>query len=290
MIIFNHNLIFQDEPELADDTFKSSVEMILIVEDSALSLCESFSRQSDWNDMSGRKGRYHSTLPFDQADQDFSWGLEIEEVVSLLWDAKAGTICYRKGEAYSPERLRFWVFHTFFPLVLELSRCCHILHVGAVEIKEKPVLFSAFSYGGKSTLTDYFIRQGHTLLSDDSLAIEKHGDSYIVNSSYPFHRPYRELETLGYYVSNFSTTPKPLHTIFVLEKADPEAEIVISELSGIEKFKAFHYSSFIDWSFLRKDHFHFFSEMVKHISIYKIMVPWDMERLPEVHKKIVEHV
>jgi len=118
---------------------------------------------------------------------------------------------------------------------------------------------------------------------------EKQEDLYIVSASYPFHRPYRELETLGEQVSHFSTTPKPLHTIFLLEQSDPDAEIVITELSGIEKFKAFHYSSFIDWSFLKEDHFHFFSEMSKHISIHKITVPWDMERISEVHQQIVEH-
>jgi len=195
----------------------------------------------------------------------------------------------RKGEHYTPERLQFWIFHTFFPIVLELEHTYRILHVGAVEVEGKPVLFSAFSFGGKSTLTDYFIKKGHTMLSDDSVAIDKQGDVYYVIASYPFHRPYREVETLGDPVTNFATERKPLHAVYLLEKGDADASVEISEVKGIEKFKAFHYSSFIDFSYMKQERFDFFTEMAKHIPVYKIIVPWDLKRLNEVYEKIVLH-
>ena len=130
--------------------------------------------------------------------------------------------------------------------------------MGSVEIGGKPVVFSAFSFGGKSTMTDYFLQKGHTMLSDDSLAIDKRGNEYYAIASYPFHRPYREFETLGYPVENFATEPKPLHAVYLLEKSEPDAAVEIIELKGIEKFKAFHYSSFIDFSFMKKERFDFF--------------------------------
>ena len=63
----------------------------------------------------------------------------------------------------------------------------------------------------------------------------------------------------------------------------------IVELKGIEKFKAFHYSTFIDFDFMKKERFIFFTEMAKHVPVYRINVPWDLERLDEVYDAIVEH-
>lgn len=289
MIIFNHNLLFLDEPGLGGGKLKSELETISVMEEPALLLFQSFVLRSGWVDLSGQKARYYSILPFKEADKNFSWALEIKGVVSLVWDAKERKIIYRKGEAYHPERLRFWVFHTFLPLVLELERSCHILHVGSVEIEGKPVLFSAFSYGGKSTMTDYFIRHGHTLLSDDSLAIEKRDDAYYAIPSYPFHRPFRKLETLGYPVADFATEPKPLHAVFLLKESEPDTAVTIEELRGIEKFKAFHYSTLINFDFMKKERFAFFAELSKSVPVYRVTVPWDMERLDEVYKKIVDY-
>jgi hypothetical protein len=96
------------------------------------------------------------------------------------------------------------------------------------------------------------------------------------------------LETLGYPVEHFATESKPLHAVYLLEKSEPDAKVEIIELKGIEKFKAFHYSSFIDFSFMKKERFDFFSQMAKHVPVYQVKVPWDLERLDEVYKKIVE--
>jgi len=208
----------------------------------------------------------------------------------LIWDAEHRNILYIKQKDYMPKRLYFWVLHTFFPLVLELERTYHLLHVGSVEVVGKAVLFSAFSYGGKSTLTDYFMQNGHAMLTDDSIAIERHGDTYFAISSYPFHRPYRETETLGYRVENFVTDPKPLHTVYLLEKSAPDAAVEITELKGIEKFKAFHYSSFIDFAFMKQERFAFFTEMAKYVAVYKITIPWDMERLDDVYHTIIDRI
>jgi hypothetical protein len=292
MVVFQRNLVFSDEPEFhTDDNQKdATMETLHILENSALESLKNISFKSGWVLMSGQEVRYHSSIPFYKAVPPFSWALEIKDILTLIWSADEKEIRYIKHFDYTPERLRFWVLHTFLPLVLELERTYRILHVGSVEIAGKPVAFSAHSYGGKSTLTDYFLKQGHTLLSDDSLGIEKRDDGYYAISSYPFHRPFREMETLGYYTENFNTEPKPLHAVYVLEKAEPDADIQIVELKGIEKFKAFHYSNFIDFDFMKKERFEFFTEMAKHVPVYKIIVPWDMERLDEVYQVIVNAV
>ena len=294
-MIFGHRFDFQSEPVLqkefnsfpSNPSYYSENKIIEVVESSNTSLLKEFPLKTDWVDMSGQKARYYSMHSFEEADEEFAWALEIRDVVTLIWNASDKKIIYNKGENYTPKRLQFWIFHTFFPIVLELEHIYHILHVGSVEIKGKPVLFSAFSFGGKSTLTDYFIQKGHMMLSDDSMAIDKRGERYYAVASYPFHRPYREPETLGHPVKKFATIPKPLHAVYLLEKSEPDAMVEIKPLKGIEKFKAFHYSSFIDFSFLKKERFDFFTEMAKHIHVYQVKVPWDLKRLDEVYRKIV---
>ncbi len=289
MIIFGHNFLFLDELMFQNTVSENELETIWIVEHLDSRLEQRFKLKTTWFSAGGQEVRYLSHVPFYQADKDFSWSFEIKDVVILIWDAESRKIIYIKGKNYTPERLRFWIFHTFFPIVLELERTYRILHVGSVEIEGRPVLFSAFSFGGKSTLTDYFIQQGHTMLSDDSLGIEKKGEEYYAIASYPFHRPYRELEVLGYPVKNFSTGPKPIHAVYLLEKSEPDAIIEIIEVKGIEKFKAFHFSSFINFDFMKQEWFEFFTEMAKHVPVYKVNVPWNLERLDEVYEAIVKN-
>lgn len=218
-----------------------------------------------------------------------SWALEIKDTMILVWDAKQRNILYVRKQAYTFQRLQFWVLHTFIPLILELERSYHLLHAGAVEIAGKAVLFSAFSYGGKSTLTDFFMQNGHAMLTDDSIAIEKRRDGYYATSSYPFHRPFRKIETLGYFVENFVTDPKPVGAVYLLEKSAPDAPVGVTEIKGIEKFKALHFSSFIDFAFMKQERFCFFTEMTKRVGVYKITVPWDTARLPEVYETVMVH-
>lgn len=293
-MIFGHKFDFKDEHELSDEyasesSFYTQNSPIDVIHASTFSLNQVFSETSDWILMSGQETRYWSKVPFHQADIDFTWALEIKDVVTLIWDASDKKIFYTKGKHYTPKRLQFWVFHTFFPIVLEMEHIYRILHVGSVEIEGKAILFSAFSFGGKSTMTDYFIKKGHTMLSDDSVAIDKRGDKYYAIASYPFHRPYRESEVLGYPVRNFAIEPKPLHALYLLDKSEPDAEVEIVELKGIEKFKAFHYTPFLDFSFMKKERFDFFTEMAKHVSVYQVSIPWNLERLDEVYEAIVSN-
>lgn len=291
-MIFGHYFDFQSDPSVFKHVLfpipMDSINTIQVIEEAEFPCTDIFQQTKEWFSASGQNVRYHvSTSSTEKMNEKYSWAFEIKDVVTLIWDASDKKIIYIKGENYTPERLRFWVFHTFFPIVLEMEHIYRILHVGSVEIDGKPVLFSAFSFGGKSTMTDYFLQQGHPLFSDDSLGIDKREDGYYAVPSYPFHRPYRELETLGYPVENFATEPKPLHAVYLLEKSEPDVIVEIIELKGIEKFKAFHYSTFINFDFMKKERFEFFAEMSKHIPVYKVTVPWNLDRLDELYKAIV---
>ncbi len=286
-MIYHYHIDFKDETTLQTTPQKEIRGIVPIIEDRQMDLARIFPVASDWRPMGGTVARYHSHIPFSQEHSDRSWGLEVKDILSLLYSSEGDTIYYRKDKAYRPDRLRFWVYHTFFPISLERRGIYHILHVGSVEVAGRPILFSAPSFGGKSTMTDYFIRRGHTMLSDDALGIEQRGEEYYAIASYPFHRPYREPEVLGYPVENFATEAKPLHTVYILNKSDETDEIAIREIKGIEKFKAFHFSSFVTFNYMKEERFKFFTQMATKIPMVEVTYPHDLSRLPEVYEAII---
>lgn len=287
-MIYQYHLDFKDEKVLQSTPDINVRGVIPVVENDSMNISVICPVVSPWMDASGVEIRYLSPLTFSKEKHDISWGMEIKNIVTLYWSKETNEIFYLKGRNYRPDRLRFWLYHTFFPIVLELRGIYHILHVGSVEINGKPVLFSAPSFGGKSTMTDYFIQQGHTMLCDDALGIEKVGSKYCAVASYPFHRPYRKVEDLGYPVTNFSTQSKELHAVFILNKSETVDQVDIREIKGIEKFKAFHYSAFVMFDFFKEERFAFFTDMAKKVSMHEVTYPHSLDRLPEVYEKIIQ--
>ena len=244
---------------------------------------------TDWLYMSGQKARYSAQREFSGCLAGCRWGLEVKDVAAFSWVNGEYRIEYQPLANFSPERLRFWVLHTLLPIVFTLQRDFEFLHVGAVEINDKPVLFAAESSGGKSTLTDYFIGRGHKMLADDSLGIYQQDGGFYAVPSYPFHRPYRQLEVLGNPVSDMATQARPVHSLYSLEKAGADTEVQIRQLGGVERFSAFHFSSFMNFDFFKQRRFDFFAEMAKVTPAFVVTVPWSLERLGDVYEVLVGH-
>jgi len=285
-MVHGHLFNFLDEPELQRKFVSVSENMIDVKEHTDPALLDGYNTVLPWVSLSGQQGRYFAKSSFEKADQNFSWGLEIKDQLTLVWKPKTRSILYIKQKNFSPKKLRFWIFHTFFPMVMELNRTYHFLHIGAVKLQGRTFFFSAPSFGGKSTLTDYCIQQGATLISDDALAIEKKGENYYAIPAYPYHRPYREPETLGYPVEKFAKDAQSIDAVFLLQKATPDTKVIIEEVKGIEKFKAFHQSIFIEFPFRKQERFAFFGQMAQSVPVYTITIPWDIERLDEVYQAI----
>jgi hypothetical protein len=284
-MIFSHCIDFVEQPSL---NHPCRTDKVIRVVPSTL---PHFELRTAYQPHSAREVCYYSHEPFlETKGYQVEWAMEIKDVVTLAWFPKSQEIRYGKGKDFSPERLRFWVYHTFLPLLFEMERLYHVLHVGAVEVKGKAALFMAPSFGGKSTLTDHFLKAGYRLLADDTVAIEEHCGKYRAIASWPFHRPFREPETLGYETSHFVTEPLPIGGIFLLEKSDPHAMVKVEAVKGIEKFKALHQGSFIPIDFLKERTFAFKTGLARHVDLYRITVPWEKNRLGEVEKKIVSTV
>lgn len=289
MIAFDFNIHFKDETSLDDGLYDSNKKDFMIVKSSDLSAFQQLTVGSEYMPMSGRQARYASEKPFSLCQEGCSWGVEVKDVASFIWRCGEHSIAYIPQQLLAPELLQFWILHTILPMALALEKTYEILHVGAVEVNGEPILFSAESFGGKSTMTDYFLKQGHTLLSDDTLGVYKKNGDYVAVASYPFHRPYRKAESLGDKVVNVSTHPKPIKAIFLLEKSEARADVAIEELKGIEKYKAFHFSTFINFDFLQQHRFQLLGEMANTLPVYKVSVPWDITRIDEVYHSIITY-
>ncbi|PLY04743.1 MAG: hypothetical protein C0625_15855 [Arcobacter sp.] len=214
----------------------------------------------------------------------------VNEVLSFSCELGSSTIFLYRDKKATDSLIYYWLYHTFFPILLTFENRYYFLHAGAVEIDFKPVLFVANSFGGKSTLTDFFMKKGHAMISDDKVASYEKDEQIFSVPSYPYHRPYRKMEDLGLFVENFVTESKVINCIFNLEKSDPNSDIIISEIFGIEKFKVLRYSTDIDLPIHRELRFKALANIANKVQIYNITIPWDLDRLKEVYQTIIKFI
>ena len=138
-------------------------------------------------------------------------------------------------------------------------------------------------------MIDFFMKEGHTVISDDKVATYEKEGQFFALPSHPHHRPYRKMEDLGVYIENFATQAKPVHAVYELEKAEADAKITIAELTGIEKFISLRQASEFNLSFQKTKRFEFLMKMAKSVPVFKVKVPWDLERMGEVYRSVVQH-
>lgn len=237
----------------------------------------------------GRNVYLYSDRVVDGSETGQPWCYEVKDVVRFYWVGGERTIYYKLDEKGDADLLSFWFIHLLLPLFFTLEDMYDFLHAGAVEVAGKPILFIAPSMGGKSTMTDYFIKRGHTLVSDDKVATFIDDGKFMAVGSHPYHRPYRKFEELGYRVENFTTGFKPIHAFYGLQRIDNDAKITIKEIKGLKKFDMLLPNYLYMFSYLKPQRLQYLSKMLNGIRVFRVQVPWDMERLDEVHDVICKH-
>lgn len=231
-----------------------------------------------------------SDKPFEKVEKGQLISFIVKDVVTFSSKINSKRILYYKDKKATDELVKYWLYHTFSPILFTFENIYYILHAGAVEIENTPVLFVADSFGGKSTLTDFFINKGHTMISDDKVATFEKDDKIYSVPSYPYHRPYRKVEDLGIYVENFAKENKPINSIFNLVKSEANSKIKISKISGIEKFKVLRHATDIDLPINQKSKFERVTQIANKTDIYNITIPWDLDRLDEVYQAIINFI
>jgi len=217
------------------------------------------------------------------------WCLEVKGVVSFTWVGGEPTIDYHLHQEGTQALLVFWFVHIFLPLHLTLERGYDFIHSAAVEIAGQPVLFIAPSTGGKSTLGDYFLKQGHAMLSDDKVATFLYEDEFWAVPSHPHHRPFREFEVLGHPVENFAASARPIHAFYLLEVGEPDSAITISEVEGFRKFEQLLPNYLFGFRFLQQQRMRWLAGLADQSRVFRVQRPWNLERMQEVYEAICAH-
>ncbi len=289
MIAYNHYIKFVPELEDTKKVEGTYSNIITVQENTTFNLENKLLYELTFFNNQGRDLSLYTDREFARTTKDQLWSFEVKDVVTFFWHSGTLTLEYIKHDNFTKKLLEYWCLHIVLPIFFTVEETYDFLHAGAVEVDSKPILFIAESFGGKSTMTDFFMKQGHTMISDDKVATYEKNEEIFSISSHPHHRPYRNMEDLGYIVENFALVPKPIYAIYELEKVDENDEVKIIELQGIEKFKSLRYASEMNLFFLKPKRFEFLMQMANMLSVYKVTVPWNLERLIDVHDQIIQH-
>lgn len=244
-------------------------------------LCKLFSTISH-----GRNLTLSSDREFAPGEPDQPWCFEVDKVVQFFWKGSHKKIEYHMQSEGTDQLLSFWIIHIFLPLYFTIERRYEFLHASAVEIHGHSILFTAPSTGGKSTMTDFFLKHGSVLISDDKVATYMQAGCFFAVPSHPNHRPYRSFEDLGIRVSSFSGQPRPIDAVYCLKRAGPDENVTIIEIKGHQKFARLLPNYLFDFEFTRALRLNYLAEMMSAVPVYLVEVPWKIERLAEVHDAI----
>lgn len=218
------------------------------------------------------------------------WMVDVLGVVSFTWYGGDNRIFYHCENQVELALVAFWFVHVFLPLYLTLERSYDFIHSAAVEVDGSPLLFAAPSTGGKSTLADYFLQQGHALLSDDKVATFFHKGRYWALPSHPHHRPWREVEVIGTPVDNFFSKPAPLQSFYLLEADDAESDVEIVEVHGFRKFESLLPNFLFDFGYLRDQRMRSLAQLADQSRVFRLRRPWDIGRMGEVYESVCAQV
>ncbi|QOR62254.1 hypothetical protein ACM66Z_01915 [Sulfurovum sp. ST-21] len=289
MIAYNHYIEFIPALESGKKIEGAFVDVVRVKASPLDKLPEVFRFHISFYSNQGRELKLLSDREFAPAVQNQRWAFDVKDVVTFVWYSGTLEVEYISHENFTEELLEYWCMHLMLPLFFTIEETYDFLHAGAVEVEEKSILFMANSFGGKSTLTDFFLKKGHTLISDDKVGIFKKQEGFLLVPSHPHHRPYRERETLGCFFANTLTGVKTIDIIYDLERTAADAPIEIIELNGVDKFRSLRFGSEINLYFLKEKRFMFLAHMAQYVSVFKIKIPWDMNRLSEVYETICLH-
>jgi len=289
LIAYNHYIKFI--PELKNDKKVEGPfsDVVTVQESTFKDLGDKLKYELTFFNNQGRDLTLYTDREFSRTKKGQIWAFEVKDVVTFFWYSGTLKLEYIKHDNFMEELLEYWCLHIVLPIFFTVEETYDFLHAGAVEVYGKPILFVAESFGGKSTITDFFMKQGHIAVSDDKVAIYENYGQFLAVPSHPHHRPYRKMEDLGVFIEHFALKPKPIHAIYELEKADANVEIKIVELKGVEKFKSLRYASEMNIFFLKARRFEYLVQMAKKVPVFKITVPWNKNRLDEVYSAIHEH-
>ncbi|MFW5973083.1 MAG: hypothetical protein ACOCTG_03750 [Bacteroidota bacterium] len=191
------------------------------------------------------------------------------------------------------------------------------LHSAAVVVEGEALGFLATNKGGKTSLAASFVLAGHSLLSDDILAVHPTSNGISVAAGYPQMRVWPDQAThfMGSYETlpivhpdydkrripigddgfgSFEPASVPVRALMIPQRreADTGHEIAISKLSAGEAMKTLLANGFIPGIAERLSMQHrripVLSQLVLSAPMYEVSYPSGFETLPRVREAILE--
>jgi len=217
------------------------------------------------------------------------WCYEVEGVCRFFWKGKENSIYYDFIGEENTSLLSFWFIHLMLPFFFAIEEKYEMFHGGSVMVDGCAIMFCAPSMGGKSTMTDYFLKQGHPLISDDKIPLWIEQEHFMLTGSHPYHRPYRKFEELGYLVSSFVNSAVSLQAMYILERSEASSSVIIEEVRGFNKFQEILPHYLFPFPFQQKKRMVYLAKLVDNIRVFKVFRPWDIDRIDEVYSAIKAH-
>ncbi len=219
--------------------------------------------------------------------------IRIGAFASFVIDTVSGRITCDCLDIVPDPLLRYWIVQQVLPMFLLWSGKAEFLHGMAVSSRINSGECAGFlgdSHAGKSTLLNHFLAAGHTLISDDHLALSRENYSDVLPAT-PYYRPYRAGEDLGHVAERFSPAPAPLQRLYLLEPTFAYAPVEAHAVQGMKAMEALlphiqynlHNPNLPQLFPLVAERFTGLNRLVRQVSIKRLHVPRDLNRLPEVY-------
>ena len=237
----------------------------------------------------GRKIDLGTDRAFEGNGSGQLWSYHVRDVARFCWFGGERTIYCEFDAEGNDESLTFWFVHQMLPFYLTMEGMYDFIHAAAVEVAGRPIFFIAPSMGGKSTLTDCFIKKGHLLVSDDKVPTFVQDGKFMAVPSHAYHRPSRTFEEFGSESERTGTSIKPIHAIYILDRSEGDAPTDIEEIKGFEKFDVLTGSHLYSFPRFKPGRLKYLGKMLNEIRVFRVKRPWDMSRLDETCQAICLH-
>lgn len=201
-------------------------------------------------------------------------------------------------EDYSLEDACTYLLGPVLGFVLRL-RGVVCLHASAVAVADRAIALVGLPGAGKSTAAAAFACAGYPVISDDVVALEDHGERFLVQPGYPrvnlwpdsvrrlfgsegalpritptWEKRYLPLGQKGH---PFASKPLPLAAVYILDSRDPALTApVMEDVSGEEALMALVANSYVNYLLdqtMRRTEFDVLGRVVAEIPIRRVRSP-----------------
>lgn len=200
----------------------------------------------------------------------------------------------------------------FAALLLQRRRL--VLHASAVAVHGRAVGFVGMKGAGKSTMSAALYGLGHSLVSDDLLAVRLESEAVWVDPSFPrfklwpeaaeaalrddpdqlppLHDRIRKRARMAN--GSFSTPPQSLGAVYVLALGSDVETRPISGREALFELLPHNYNdtliNAIGDASIRRWHFEACSELVKRVPVRLLQRPADLDRLQETAERVASEM